>query len=46
MRYIGGLSVEEVAEVVGISARTVEREWRAAKAWLYRAISKGSYDDA
>jgi RNA polymerase sigma factor (TIGR02999 family) len=46
MRYIGGLSVEEVAEVVGISARTVEREWRAAKAWLYRAISKGSRDDA
>ena len=46
MRYIGGLSVEEVAEVVGISARTVEREWRAAKAWLYREISKGSRDEA
>ncbi len=46
MRYISGLSVEEVAEVVGISARTVEREWRAAKAWLYREISKGSRDEA
>ena len=46
MRYIGGLSVAEVAEVVGISARTVEREWRAAKAWLYRAISKGGRDEA
>lgn len=42
MRYIGGLSVEEVAEVLGVSPRTVEREWRSAKAWLHRAITEGA----
>ena len=45
MRYIAGLSTEEVAEVMGISTRTVEREWRSAKAWLYRAISEGKRDE-
>ena len=40
LRYFGGLSVEETAEVVGIAAITVIREWNAAKAWLLRAISK------
>jgi RNA polymerase sigma factor (TIGR02999 family) len=34
MRYYGGLSVEEIAEVLGISPRTVKREWAMAKAWL------------
>jgi len=38
LRYIGGLSIEETAEVLAISPATVQREWRAAKAWLYRAI--------
>ena len=41
LRYFGGLSVEETAEVLKISPRTVRREWRRAKAWLYRAISGG-----
>jgi DNA-directed RNA polymerase specialized sigma24 family protein len=41
MRYFGGLSVEETAEVLGISAVTVMREWRSAKGWLLRAMSKG-----
>jgi RNA polymerase sigma factor (TIGR02999 family) len=40
LRFFGGLSNEEVAEVIGISLRTVEREWRKAKAWLHQAISK------
>jgi RNA polymerase sigma factor (TIGR02999 family) len=39
LRYFGGLSIEETAEVLGISPTTVRREWRRAKAWLYRAIS-------
>jgi RNA polymerase sigma factor (TIGR02999 family) len=34
LRYFGGLTVEEVAEVLGISKRTVERDWQMAKAWL------------
>ncbi|HEY0172282.1 MAG TPA: sigma-70 family RNA polymerase sigma factor [Pyrinomonadaceae bacterium] len=39
LRYFGGLSIEETAEVLGVSPTTVRREWRRAKAWLYRAIS-------
>ena len=35
MRYFGGLTVEEIAEVVGISAKTVMRELNVSKAWLY-----------
>ena len=41
LRFFGGLTNEEVGEVMGMSLRTVEREWRKAKAWLRRAISKG-----
>jgi RNA polymerase sigma factor (sigma-70 family) len=35
LRYFGGLTVEEVAEVLGVSSKTVMREWNTAKAWLY-----------
>lgn len=38
LRFFGGLTNEEVAEVLEISPRTVKREWRMAKAWLHRAI--------
>ena len=41
MRYFGGLAVEEIAEVLGISPRTVDRDWAMAKAWL-RAELKGA----
>jgi len=41
LRYFGGLTIEETAEVLGVSPRTVRREWRRAKAWLYRMISEG-----
>jgi RNA polymerase sigma-70 factor, ECF subfamily len=40
LRFFGGLSVEETAEVLGISPRTVAREWRLAQAWLYRELKK------
>jgi len=40
LRFFGGLSVEETAEVLGISARTVKRDWNVARAWLYKEISK------
>ncbi|MGH9942596.1 MAG: ECF-type sigma factor [Pyrinomonadaceae bacterium] len=39
MRFFGGLSVEETAEVLGIAPITVMREWSKAKAWLYRELS-------
>jgi DNA-directed RNA polymerase specialized sigma24 family protein len=38
MRFFGGLSVEETAEVLKTSPRTVMRDWNAAKAWLYREL--------
>ena len=40
LRYFGGLSVDETAEVLGVSVVTVMREWRSAKGWLLGAISK------
>ena len=40
LRFFGGLSVEETAEVVGTSPRTVKREWSMAQAWLHRELSK------
>ena len=39
LRYFGGLTVEETAEVMGISPATVKREWSMARAWLRREIS-------
>jgi RNA polymerase sigma-70 factor, ECF subfamily len=39
LRFFGGLSEEETAQVLGISARTVKRDWRVAKAWLYNEVS-------
>ena len=40
LRYFGGLSVEETAEVLKISPETVMREWKRAKAWLYTELNK------
>ena len=40
LKFFGGLSVEETAEVLKISGITVMREWQKAKAWLYRELSK------
>lgn len=41
MRFFGGLSVQEVAEVLNVSKRTVEAEWTMIKAWLRRELSEG-----
>ena len=43
LRYFGGLTIEETAEVLNISPSTVQREWTTARAWLYQAI-KGEAD--
>jgi RNA polymerase sigma factor (TIGR02999 family) len=42
LRYFGGLSVEEAAEVLKVSPVTVARDWSMAKAWLYRALNQES----
>ena len=39
LRYFGGMSIEETAEVMGISPATVKREWAVARAWLKRELS-------
>jgi len=39
LRYFGGLSVEETAEVLKVTPTTVSRDWRWAKAWLYKAVT-------
>jgi len=46
LRFFGGLSIEETAEVLKVSPTTVQREWRSAKAWLHRAISEGDRIEA
>ena len=45
LRYFGGLSIEETAEVLNISPRTVRREWQRSKAWLYRMMVEGTADE-
>jgi RNA polymerase sigma-70 factor (ECF subfamily) len=40
LRFFGGLSVDEVAEALGVSPRTVQKEWAFARAWLYRLLTE------
>jgi len=42
LRYFGGLTEEETAEVLGISLRTVKREWQVARAWLFAELRSKS----
>jgi RNA polymerase sigma-70 factor (ECF subfamily) len=44
MRFFGGLTVDETASALGVSADTVMRDWRIAKAWLLRELRSGSGD--
>ena len=46
LRFFAGLSIDEVARVVGISASSVDREWSFARAWLAEALAGGLDDDA
>jgi len=46
LRFFGGLSVEETAEVLGVSPHTVLRDWKLAKAWLYQRLKGEARDDA
>ncbi|MEW6733366.1 MAG: ECF-type sigma factor, partial [Acidobacteriota bacterium] len=40
LRFFGGLSIEETAEVLGISPTTIKREWTMARAWLCRELKR------
>jgi RNA polymerase sigma-70 factor (ECF subfamily) len=42
LRYFGGLSVDEMAEVLQVSPETVHRDWKMAKSWLFRELTKTS----
>jgi RNA polymerase sigma factor (TIGR02999 family) len=42
LKFFGGLSIEETAEVLKVSAETVVRDWRLAKVWLLRELSQGN----
>jgi DNA-directed RNA polymerase specialized sigma24 family protein len=44
LRFFGGLSNEESAEVLGISTATVQRQWAGARAWLYHEMSRQKQD--
>jgi RNA polymerase sigma factor (sigma-70 family) len=42
LRFFGGLSTEETAAVLGVSPKTVQRDWATAKVWLHHEISKAA----
>ncbi|MGO8793159.1 MAG: sigma-70 family RNA polymerase sigma factor [Terriglobia bacterium] len=42
LRFFGGLTEEEAAEVLGVSTRTVKRDWKVARAWLYKEVVRGA----
>ena len=46
LRYFAGLSVEESADLLGVSRATADRYWRYAKTWLYCALTRRSPADA
>ena len=46
LRYFAGLTVEECASALDVSPRTVDNEWRFARIWLHRELSKGDTSDA
>ncbi len=45
LRYFGGLSIAEVADVLDVSTKTVERRWELARAWLARSMGSGAATD-
>jgi RNA polymerase sigma factor (TIGR02999 family) len=46
LRYFGGLTVPEVAEALGVSVVTIERDWRLARAWLRGQLREGLTNDS
>jgi len=46
LRFFGGLTEPEIAEVLKVSERTVQSDWRLARSWLLRELSGEKHDDA
>jgi RNA polymerase sigma-70 factor, ECF subfamily len=46
LRFFGGLTVDETAEVLQVSGETVMRDWSVARAWLLRELERGANDGA
>jgi RNA polymerase sigma-70 factor (ECF subfamily) len=44
LRYFGGCTIDEIAELLGIGKRTVDRQWHAARAWLFERLRDGEED--
>jgi DNA-directed RNA polymerase specialized sigma24 family protein len=42
LKFFGGLSIKETAEVLGVSVETVVRDWRLAKIWLLQELNEGN----
>jgi DNA-directed RNA polymerase specialized sigma24 family protein len=42
LKFFGGLSVDEMAEVLSVSRSTIEDDWRVARAWLKRELARGN----
>ena len=42
LRYFGGLSVEQIASLLGVSPRSVKRDWSLARVWLFRELQPGA----
>jgi RNA polymerase sigma factor (sigma-70 family) len=40
LRFFGGLTEEEISQILGLSVRTVKRDWNVARAWLYTEMTK------
>ena len=45
LRFFSGLSLKETGQVLGVSLVTVERDWQAARAWLFKTMTAGPDDD-
>ena len=43
LRFFGGMSVKEVAQVLGVSANTVKGDWRVARVWLQRELEQAGH---
>lgn len=46
LKFFGGLSVEEIAEILQVTAKTVSRDWNFARLWLYREVAKTQGDES
>lgn len=42
LRYFAGLEMDQIADVMGLSTRTIDREWRCARLWLYEYVTGGT----